>query len=429
MTRERPPVVVLALAIVLAVLCGRFAVHMAQLARKGEHRDFAAVYTAAHVSRAGGQFYDAQPLHAGLGANENPELIAAARRLGTLHAHENFVHVHVFSYPPFAVLPFLPFTALSFPLAAVLWQALSLAFAAVAGWCLWRAVPLDAVSGLTLAGIALLYEPLENSLGLGQINLLVLALTAVFVWALAAGRPVAAGLAIGLAAALRLHPSLFLAYLAWRRQWRAFAWGVGTAGACTLAAIPLVGWPATAEYVTGVAPRYARSFAGLGGHSLPGWVLTTGPAFVAGVPDGVWRGLGRVLSIAVLVAAGLLLWPAGAVARPRLVRETAFLSTVLLLAVPNTTINHLVFTFIPLAVLLAAALDGRGEEWRSVPWLALAVLLLGGVNDYYAHPRLAGGPQVLLAGIKTYALVILAILGARLVRGTTESACPQGGHT
>jgi len=72
MTRERPPVAVLALVIVLAVLGGRFAVHMVQLARKGEHRDFAAVYTAAHVSRAGGQFYDAQPLHAGLGANENP---------------------------------------------------------------------------------------------------------------------------------------------------------------------------------------------------------------------------------------------------------------------------------------------------------------------------------------------------------------------
>jgi alpha-1,2-mannosyltransferase len=427
MTRGRPPVVVLALAIVLAVLGGRFAVHMAQLARKGDHRDFAAVYTAAHVWRAGGRFYDTQPLHTGVGANGNPELIAAARRLGTLHAHEGFVHVHVFSYPPFAVLPFLPFTALSFPHAAVLWQALSVAFAAVAGWCLWRAVPLGAASGLTLAGIALLYEPLENSLGLGQINLLVLALTAVFVWALAAGRPVAAGLAIGLAAALRLHPALFIAYLAWRRQWRAFAWGAGTAVACTLAAIPLVGWSATLEYVTDVAPRYARSFAGLGGHSLPAFILTTGPAFVAGVPEPVWRGLGRALSVAALAAAVLILTPGGAAARPRLVRETAFLSTVLLLAVPNTTINHLVFTFIPLAVLLAAALDGRGEEWRWLPWLALSVLLLGGVDDYYGHPRLAGGPQVLLAGIKTYALVILAVLGARLVRRPPEPAYPQGG--
>ncbi len=425
MKEGRPPVVALALAVVLAVLAGRFAVHMAQLARKGEHRDFAAVYTAAHVSRQGARFYDTAPLHSGTGANGNPALLDAARRLGTLHAHEGFEHVHVFSYPPFTVLPFVPLTALPFPRAAVLWQALSLAFAAAAGWCLWRAVPLGAASGLALAGVALLYEPLENSLGLGQINLLVLALTAAFVWALAAGRPVAAGLAIGLAAALRVHPALFIGYLAWRRQWRAFAWAAGSAAACTLLAIPLVGWAATGEYAGAVAPTYARAFAGFGNHSLPGFVLATGPALAGGVPEPVWRGLGRVLSVAVLAVAVLVLRPGGPADRPRLVRETAFLSTALLLAVPNTTINHLVFTLVPLSVLLAAALDGAGEAWRWIPWLALAVLLLGGVDDYYAHPRLASGPPALLAGIKTYALVILAVLGARLARGTDAARAAQ----
>ena len=104
---------VLALAVVLTVLAGQFAVHMLQLARKGEHRDFAAVYTAAHVFRSGGEFYDPQ-LDRETGLNHNAVLIEAAKRLGTLHAHDDFVHIHAFSYPPFTALAFTPFTALSF---------------------------------------------------------------------------------------------------------------------------------------------------------------------------------------------------------------------------------------------------------------------------------------------------------------------------
>src|SRR5213075_2856400 len=91
-----------------------------------------------------------------------------------------------------------------------------------------------------------------------------------------------------------------------------------------------------------------------------------------------------------------------------LVPELGLLSLVLLLITPNTTINHLVFTLLPLAVLIDAAL--RGLSSARVAWLALALVLIGAVDDYYQHPALATGPGVLLAGIKTYGLVILAAL-------------------
>jgi hypothetical protein len=412
--------VVLALAVILTALGGRFAVHMLQLARKGEARDFAAVYTSAYVYREGGDFYDAQPDREHFGANENPALIAAAKRLGTLHAHEGFEHVHVFSYPPLTVLPFVPFTMVGFRAAAVAWQVLSLGFLALAGWSLWRAVPLSPVAGLVLAAVALVYEPLENSLGLGQINLLVLALTCVFLRALVAGREALAGVALGVATALRVHPALFLLYLAWRRRWRAFAWGGATAAACTVLAIPLVGWDATVEYATLVAPKYARAHAGLGGVSLTNWLLFTGAALVPASPQALWRRLGQGISLAMLAGAFLLLRPSGPVARERLVPEVAFLVTVLYLVVPNTTINHLVFTFIPLAVLLERGL-GDGAP-GPITWLAVAILLIGAVDDYYMHPLLANGPLVLLGGIKTYGLVILAARGARLVQHAAVEA-------
>ena len=37
-------------------------------------------------------------------------------------------------------------------------------------------------------------------------------------------------------------------------------------------------------------------------------------------------------------------------------------------------------------------------------------MLIGAVDDYYQHPGLTAGPAVLLAGIKTYGLAILAAL-------------------
>lgn len=411
----------LALVVVLTILGGQFAVHMLQLARKGEHRDFAAVYTAAHVFRSGGEFYDPR-IHE-TGVNRNEILIEAAKRLGTLHAHDNFVHIHEFSYPPFTALVFTPFTVLSFRPAAVLWQVLSLGFLAVAGWSLWRSVPLSLETGFVLVSVALVFEPLENSLGLGQINLLILALTGLFLAALHARRPAMAGVAIGLAAAIRVHPALFLLYLAWRKEWRACAWGVGTAMACTLIAIPLVGWDATVQYATQVAPKYARAFVGLGNHSLTGMLINTGVGLLDAVPVDLWRFIGQAASFGLLAAAFAVLRPTGRVAPDRMVMEIAFLFAVLLLATPNTTINHLVFTFIPLAVLLERAL-GPDRQVALIPWIAVAVLLIGGINDYYAHPLIAAGPAVLLGGIKTYGLMILAVLTFRLVRPSGSNATP-----
>ena len=41
---------------------------------------------------------------------------------------------------------------------------------------------------------------------------------------------------------------------------------------------------------------------------------------------------------------------------------------------------------------------------------------MGAIDDYYQHPRLTTGPAVLLAGIKTYGLLILTGLIVPLLR-------------
>jgi hypothetical protein len=415
----RLPAVIVVLVLVLAALGGRFGVHMLQLGRKGAHADFATLYTGAHMYREGGRFYDSQPAREGFGPTENREVLETARRLGTLHAHDAVEHVHVFSYPPVAVLPFVPFTLLPFRAAAVLWQALSLGFLALSFWCLWRVVPLSPVAGMLLVALALLYEPLENSLTLGQINLLILGLTSVFLWALVAGRATVAGVSLGLAIALRVHPAIFLLYLAWRRAWAPLAWAATTAAACTGLGAVVVGWPETVEYATVVAPKYARAFPGLGNLSLTGWLTTVGATVAPSVSMEAWRRAGQIVSMAVLGAAFWWLRPRGVAPAARVAAEVGFLTVVLYLVVPNTTINHLVFLFVPLAVLVQRVVDA-GERGL-VAALVGFVVLVGAVDDYYLHPSLNGGAQIVLGGIKTYGLAIVAGAMAAVLRAAAPA--------
>jgi glycosyl transferase family 87 len=82
-----------------------------------------------------------------------------------------------------------------------------------------------------------------------QVNIVILALTLLGLVCHRARRDARAGILIGLAAALKLMPVLFVPYFFWRRQWRAFGW--------TLAAV--AGWTLLPALVYGPA-RYASQF-------------------------------------------------------------------------------------------------------------------------------------------------------------------------
>jgi hypothetical protein len=162
-----------------------------------------------------------------------------------------------FTYPPFAALVMLPMVALSTKAAA--WvnmigslAAMGLVLAALlgpiadrAGWPRWFAV------GLAVP-LAAAIEPVRETLGYGQVNLLLFALVMADMVGLrwrARGRagngswPLRlwhsgawAGVGIGLASAIKLTPALFILYLVITRQWRAAATAVGTAVAVTTGA-------------------------------------------------------------------------------------------------------------------------------------------------------------------------------------------------
>ena len=149
-----------------------------------------------------------------------------------------------FTYPPFAALLVVPMGLLPYPVVAaghVLLNAVVLA-----GLSRWLLTPLARRHGWPLPwawllALPLLFvvEPVRETIGFGQVNLFLLALVLADVAALRRGARWA-GLGIGLAAAVKLTPGLFVVWLLFTRRWRAAGVAVGTAGAATLLAFAVV---------------------------------------------------------------------------------------------------------------------------------------------------------------------------------------------
>ncbi|MFG1925591.1 glycosyltransferase 87 family protein [Cryptosporangium sp. NPDC048952] len=113
---------------------------------------------------------------------------------------------HWFTYTPFAAVLFEPLSFVPLVPARVLWELASVGAFVVAcrQWVPRRYVPWAVAGGLML-------EPVWHSLFLGQVNLILLAVVAVDFRRLATGR--SAGIGIGIAAAIKLTPGIFIVLL------------------------------------------------------------------------------------------------------------------------------------------------------------------------------------------------------------------------
>jgi len=145
-----------------------------------------------------------------------------------------------FTYPPFAVLVLLPSAVGSDTTAEALltlastalvvlttWMLLS-PVAARHGWPRWFAVALA-------VPLVIAMEPIRETLGWGQVGLILLALALADVAALRAERPWA-GIGLGLAAAIKVTPGLFVVYLLLSGRRRAACVAAGTFLAASLLA-------------------------------------------------------------------------------------------------------------------------------------------------------------------------------------------------
>ncbi len=146
---------------------------------------------------------------------------------------------HWFTYSPFAALVYVPIAALPLAVARVLWDLLSVAALA------WSCVQILRLAGYrpsrtmvaAMIAASIILEPVWETLFLGQINLILLALILTDMRRLAQGRVAdsnTVGIGIGIAAAIKLTPAIFIVFLLLARRTRAAVVAAVTFAACGL---------------------------------------------------------------------------------------------------------------------------------------------------------------------------------------------------
>ncbi len=149
-----------------------------------------------------------------------------------------------FTYPPFAALLFLPVAALSTTGGQVLWAVLNL-------FCLYGVIAISLralrpslhlarvlLAAAVLLGPAFALEPVGYTFVQGQVNvlLLVMVLADVTLEPSLGGRRLPRGILVGMAAAVKLVPLVFVPFFLVTRQRRAALWAAATFGLCTAVA-------------------------------------------------------------------------------------------------------------------------------------------------------------------------------------------------
>jgi Glycosyltransferase family 87 len=141
---------------------------------------------------------------------------------------------HWFTYSPFAAIVFVPIASIPLAVARVGWDLVSVGALA---YCMVLILKLAGyrpsrlmIAGVTAAALAL--DPVYETLFLGQINLILLALVMTDMWRVSRGRD--AGIGVGIAAAIKLTPAIFIVFFLLARRTKAAFIGAGTFLCCGL---------------------------------------------------------------------------------------------------------------------------------------------------------------------------------------------------
>src|SRR6516165_2403318 len=210
-----------------------------------------------------------------------------------------------FTYPPFAALTFVPLAIVGYSTANWLLTAITIACVAVTLWCF--AAGTEGQAGARMRRLlpwalpaALLLEPVRSTLTYGQINALLMTLVAVDCLARAPRWP--RGILVGIAAALKLTPAVFVLFFLLRRDLRSVARAGLAFAACTGAGFALAPRDSL-RYWTHIAYQPAR----VGGISFVANQSVLGTVARLGLANPVraWLWLALCLLAAVLTVAGM----------------------------------------------------------------------------------------------------------------------------
>jgi uncharacterized membrane protein len=255
----------------------------------------------------------------------------------------------------------------------------------------------SAVADWQLASLLVLmtisFEPVAGNLDEGQVNLVLLALSGVWLLGWVAGDRWWGGVALGTAVAIKLLQAPLGLLLLWGRRWRMVV-GAGLAGsALWLLAVPQY----LPEYLFKVAPVLAAGTGLFENHSPGGTVarLVDPGTFLGLVRD--TPPLARVITAAIaLIALGITFW---FLRQPRAdlpgrALEAAGVVAVGPLVASYSWGTHLVLLLLPMVVLVAWSV--RRRDWAVLGLVAAGWLLIGPGHKWFQTLLVSGYPNLLV---------------------------------
>ena len=314
---------------------------------------------------------------------------------GTFSMQDDTV-VWPYAYSPLIALFFVPATYMPTAMVQVGWWLLNGAMLLAGSYLCLRAMGQVTPERAALV-LLLLYRfsPAVAALRLGQIEIMQFLLLALTLYALRVERDGLAGLALGLATALKFFPGALVALLLWRRRWRPALWALATGALLTILSFWLVGFDAVGRYLQystmyGIGGAFAafplnQSFNGFFSRNLIANIFTA-PLKGWDLPV-VAKTLTLLADAVVVGGCAWLTWHVGywrgesnAATHERFTIEFGLGVVALLLVSPHSQVYSFAWALLPLIVLLAHCRSQCGLAWWGWILLLACYLLLG--RDY-----------------------------------------------
>jgi len=380
----------------------------------------------------------ARRLVAGEDIYADSEAFKASLEAGTFSMKDDSV-VWPYAYVPLSAILFIPATFLSYSIVQVGWWGFNIAALLLGSWLSLRAVG-PATPGRMALGLLLLYrfEPAVITLRLGQIELLQFLLLAFALYALSRNWERRAGLALGLAAGIKLFPGALIALLIWRRRWCAAAWALGVALVTGIGSFAIVGFDALPAYlaftsVYGIGGAFAafpynQSFNGFFSRNLIQNVFT--PTLKGLDLPGVTRALTIAGDIIVGAVCAWLAWhrekwsttPSGREQRGFALEFSLAIAALFLIS-PHAQVYVFVWALVPFIVLVTWLVEQPRPVWWGWVGAVVAYLLMGRPFVLY-RPGLT---RLVQSHYFFGALLLWGLLGAILIH--RRSLAQAGGRT
>jgi len=334
--------------------------------------------------------------------------------------------------PPLLAILTVPLTFLPYSTAAVVWTCLNALMLLGACVAILAAIGRLDWTGAVVALVLLYgYYPATVCLRLGQVEILLFLLIALAFLALKRGRDEWAGAALGFATAIKFFPGALILFLAWKRKWKAAAWGLGV-GAVALAASILIAGPDNFAAYTEAWGVYAGgAFSAFPlNQSLNGffsrlfrpnvfWPTLRGLE-LPGLATGLWLGGAAVLGAAL---AWLTRKPTDARDR-RFDMEFSAAILVLLLAQPHSQVYAFVWVLLPLIVVACRAVSTYPWSWLEVGALVLGYFMLG--RQWFQLPPI---PVRFVRSHVMFGALLLTALAFYILWRKLPASAAQGGET